>query len=332
MSNCERYQRNRANGLIFNLPGTRYTPINPYRLASGDPTGLTQQQLDMRRKAEILQYNKTSSNGKVTKKQSFAGVVGRRNQYSSYYIRNLQNGTANLDETCPNDILIPTSTRKSDVPGPEMLLYYDPTIPLYNYNSSQFAYGTQNTDEQLQEKWFINYDTNVVDERLAMMNIRPSIDTSPYTYTLTTSVALSISGYVLQNDPSGTFTLRIPQDSLNLVVKYGGVRVPLTITPTITYSPGFIQEVLGSITNAMSSFSGKIYVGNVTFSNIVLPTPSGATYEFYVEYTSNKVVANIDNYTASAVMNFKNIGTNSGLVFNRLASSDPIYTFSLTGR
>jgi hypothetical protein len=285
----------------------------------------------MRRKAEILQYNKTSSNGKITKKQGFAGVVGRRNQYSSYYIRNLQNGTANLDETCPNDILIPTPTRKSDVPGPEMLLYYDPTIPLYNYNSSQFTYGTQNTDEQLQEKWFINYDTNVVDERLAMMNIRPSIDTSPYTYTLTTSIGILISGYVLQNDPSGTFSLRIPQDSLNLVVKYGGVRVP-NVNPTITYSPGFVQDLSGYITNTMSSFAGKIYVGNVTFSNIVLATPRGATYEFYVEYIPSRLTTNIVSYTVSAIINLKNGTSNSGLVFNTSASSDPIYTFSLTGQ
>jgi len=331
MSNCERYQRNRELGMIFNLPGTRYIPVNPYRDADGESTGLSQQQLDMRRKAEILQYNKTSSNGKITKKQKFAGVVGRRNQYSSYYIRNIQNGTANLDEFCPNDILIPTSTRKSDVPGPEIFLKYDPTVPLYNYNSSQFTYGIQNTNEQLQDKWFINYNTDVVDERVATMNIRPSIDTSPYTYTLTTSIALSIKGYVLQNDPSGTFTIRIPQDSLNLVVKYGGQIVP-NVTPTIAFSSGFLHDVSGFITNASSSFVGKIFVGNVTFSNIVLQTPPKATYEFYVEYTPIQVIANIDNYTVSAIMNFKNRDTNSGLVFNTRASSDPIYTFSLTGQ
>jgi len=331
MSNCERYQENRRLGLIFNLPGTRYIPVNPYRDAAGASTTFTQQQLDMRRKAEILQYNKTSSNGKITKKQNFAGVVGRRNQYSSYYIRNIQNGTANLDEFCPNDILIPTSTRRSDVPGPEIFLRYDPAVPLYNYNSSQFTYGIQNTNEQLQDKWFINYDTDVIDQRVARMNIRPSIDTSPYIYTLTTSVALSISGYVLQNDPSGTFILRIPRDSLNLVVKYGGQIVP-NVNPTLTLSSGFVQDVSGYITNARSSFAGKIFVGNVTFSNIVLPTPPGAAYEFYVEYTPNRVIANIDNFTMSAVMNFKNSGTNSGLVFNTGASSDPIYTFSLTGQ
>ena len=330
-NNCERYQLNRQLGLIFNLPGTRYIPVNPYRDATGASTTFTQQQLDMRRKAEILQYNKTSSNGKITKKQNFAGVVGRRNQYSSYYIRNIQNGTANLDEFCPNDILIPTSTRRSDVPGPEIFLRYDPTVPLYNYNSNQFTYGIQNTNEQLQDKWFINYNTDVLDQRVATINIRPSIDTSPYTYTLTTSIALSIKGYVLQNDSSGTFTMRIPPDSLNLVMKYGGQIVP-NVNPTIAFSSGFLQDVSGYITNPMSSFAGKIFIGNVTFSNIVLSTPPGATYEFFVEYTPNAVIANIDNYMISAIMNFKTGTSNSGLIFNTPASSDPIYTFSLTGQ
>jgi hypothetical protein len=331
MSNCERYQENRRLGLIFNSPGTRYIPVNPYRDAAGASTTFTQQQLDMRRKAEILQYNKTSSNGKITKKQKFAGVVGRRKQYPSYYIRNIQNGTANLDEICPGDILVPTSTRRSDVPGPEIFLRYDPTVPLYNYNSNQFTYGIQNTNEQLQDKWFINYNTNVVDERVAMINIRPSIDTSPHTYTYTTSIALSIKGYVLQNNPSGTFTVRIPQDSLNLVVKYGGQIVP-NVNPILAFSSGFVQDVSGYITNANSSFAGKIYVGNVTFSNIVLATPRGATYEIFVEYTPSRVITNIDNSTVSAIMNFTNGTSNSGLVFNTQASSDPIYTFSLTGR
>lgn len=83
---CETLNQNRKNGLIFNNPKIRYTPVNPYEL------GFTQKQLDMRRKAEILQYNKTS-NGKLTKKQSWVNLVKgstQRKQYSSYYIRQLQ--------------------------------------------------------------------------------------------------------------------------------------------------------------------------------------------------------------------------------------------------
>ena len=75
--------QNYRNSLVFNVPGTRYTPINPYSL------GYTQAQLDMRRKAEILQYNK-SSNGKSSKKQKFVTAVKgslQRRTFSSYYLK-----------------------------------------------------------------------------------------------------------------------------------------------------------------------------------------------------------------------------------------------------
>ena len=150
---CTTY-KNYQKSLVFNVPGTRYTPINPYSL------GYTKAQLDMRRKAEILQYNNVS-NKKTTKKEAFAAVVrgaSQRKNYSSYYLRGLQEGTLTPEQMCPNDISIPTLTTASDVPGPPMLLNYDSTIPLYKYISQQNAYGTQNTNKKYM--WLTNYNTN----------------------------------------------------------------------------------------------------------------------------------------------------------------------------
>lgn len=207
MSNCETTRQNRRNGLVFNTPGTRYTPVNPYL------QGFTQQQLDMRRKAEILQYNKTS-NGKPTKKQAWGTLVRgatQRKQYTSYYLKNLQDGLLDPEQICPNDKFIPTSSKNAGVPGPEITLYYDPTVPLYNYNSMQIAYGTQNSDEQQQPKWLLNYDTNVTDnnmQKIFTLNIRPSIDEPVYVFSFTTSVGLYISGNTTQ--PDGVFSMGIP--------------------------------------------------------------------------------------------------------------------------
>ena len=61
--NCVIFRNNKVRGMLFNNPVGRYTPVNPYQL------GYTQQELDMRRKAEILQYNK-SSNGRLKKTQA----------------------------------------------------------------------------------------------------------------------------------------------------------------------------------------------------------------------------------------------------------------------
>ena len=61
---------NRKKGLLFNVPPVRFTPISPYEL---NPS-LTQYQLDMRRKVEILKYTKNTV-GSMTKKQVFAQAI-----------------------------------------------------------------------------------------------------------------------------------------------------------------------------------------------------------------------------------------------------------------
>ena len=324
---------NRRKSMVFNTPGTRYTPLNPYSL------GHTQAQLDMRRKAEILQYNKTT-NGKSTKSQSFATVIRgstQRRNFSSYYLKGLQDGTLN---PCPDDILIPTLTTASDVPGPPMLLYYDPTIPLYNYNSQQQAYGTKNTETT--NMWLTNYDTDIIDDnnpKILTLNIQKSIDSTSYKYSLTTSVSLFISGYNTAHpgaDVSGIFTMGIPSQNLSLNITYGGQSVILQQTPTITFSPGFLTDVSGYVlTRAVeNSFSGDIYMGNITCSNIILSTSPGNTFDFYLEYIPSYTTSYIDHFSVLIKTNRSSNSIKlieSGLKFANPPSTDAITTLVLVG-
>jgi hypothetical protein len=62
----------RKKQMLFNNPQTRYTPVSPYN------SNYTKFQLDMRRKAEILKYNNTTSSTKtnnLTKAQKFAQLI-----------------------------------------------------------------------------------------------------------------------------------------------------------------------------------------------------------------------------------------------------------------
>jgi len=326
-------ENNRKNSLVFNVPGTRYTPINPYSL------GYTQVQLDMRRKAEILQYNK-SSNGKSSKKQKFVTAIKgslQRRTFSSYYLKAIQEGTEQL---CPSDILIPTLTTASDVPGPAMYLNYDPTVPLYKYNSNQEASGIQNIKGGVM--WLTNYEIDILDDnkpKIFTLNIQPFIDSNNYQFSFTTSVSLYISGYNTAHpgaDVSGAFQINIPTPNLSLTVMYGGEPVQLTRNPVITYSPGFLLDVSGYVlTRATANqFSGDIFMGNITFSNILLSTHNKNTFDFYVQYIPSYTTKYIDNFSL-------NIKTNrapnsakrveSGLKFLTPASTDPIRGFDLTG-
>lgn len=331
MSNCETTRQNRRNGLVFNTPGTRYTPVNPYL------QGFTQQQLDMRRKAEILQYNKTS-NGKPTKKQAWGTLVRgatQRKQYTSYYLKNLQDGLLDPEQICPNDKFIPTSSKNAGVPGPEITLYYDPTVPLYNYNSMQIAYGTQNSDEQLQPKWLLNYETNVTDnnlQKIFTLNIRPSIDEPVYVFSFTTSVGLYISGNTTQ--PDGVFSMGIPLNNLSVIVTYGGQTVTLPYAPTVSYSPHFVQNISGDILSTPATFAGRVYMGDLTFSNIWLNTAPNTTYDVYIDYIPSYEVNNIDNTSVYIITNFGSTADKLQeveLSFSSPASTDAVTTFSLTG-
>ena len=325
--------QNLRRSLVFNVPGTRYTPINPYSL------GYTQAQLDMRRKAEILQYNK-NANGKSSKKEKYVTAVKgslQRRTFSNYYLKAVQTGDEQL---CPSDFLIPTLTTASDVPGPVMYLNYDPTVPLYNYNSQQQAYGTQNTIGDAM--WYINYETDILDDnnpQIFTLNIQPTIDSNNYMYTFTTSVSLYISGFNTAHagaDVSGLFQMNIPPQNLSLSVMYGGQEVSLSRTPSITYSSGFLTDVSGYVlTRAVANnFNGDIFMGNITFSNILLSTYSKNTYDFFVRYIPSYTIKNIDNFS----LKFKTNRTSnsprlveSGLKFITPASTSPITTFGLTG-
>lgn len=95
---------------------------SPYNL------GFTQQQLNMRRKYEILQYpsnTQSTQTNNLTQKQLYSLSIRGYGQYKRYSA-----ATIVQLPTCPEP-KVPTTS--SGVPGPAMLLYKDPDVPIYNY-------------------------------------------------------------------------------------------------------------------------------------------------------------------------------------------------------
>jgi hypothetical protein len=147
MSNNYRFGINKyepTSGLAV-MPWSRYS--NPIIDLSG--TGVTYDDMRMRRKAEVLQYNQNSN--KLTKQQKWTmmnnGTLQKKKSWASQGIstnpnaRNLpfapNSSTVLLyttadcsDNQTTASIRIPTTS--SDVPGKPMDLYLDPTIPLTN--------------------------------------------------------------------------------------------------------------------------------------------------------------------------------------------------------
>ena len=122
MSNCER-----CNDYGGNWPDGQPNPTRTWERGQGDSNQQAiiqqygQQELDMRRKAEVLLYkNNTSS---WTKKERYAYLAKHPNRF-------LRQNPASNSCTATQTAQYPASW--SNVPG-KMSLYYDPSIPLINW-------------------------------------------------------------------------------------------------------------------------------------------------------------------------------------------------------
>jgi len=108
-------------------------------------------QLDMRRKAEILEYNAARQNTKTnnfSRAQKWSHFIRNGSGVSQSIIDKIANGeiTQPVEQLCPEDRLIPKPTSASDVPGPIMDLVYDPNVPLYMYQDNTLALGTSENE------------------------------------------------------------------------------------------------------------------------------------------------------------------------------------------
>lgn len=302
---------------LFPMPSFRATPISPY-------PDFTQEQLNMRRKFEILQYpsNKIASQtNSLTQRQRFAQATTGKYQRQSYtttykdeitytYDKRLNMDVPSLTRTavlasvdCSGDDLIPTLSTSSDVPGPAITIYKDPTVPLYNYaNSSDENYAiTDFIDESIWKSKTLTENTLVtISRKLVGENIivESAADTNLVSLYITNnivnpslifSVQIPISIYF-----KGTYKGNSPSDFTN--IKLG--MTPFSLNPQILFietpvsSTGLIAEFYDTTNNVKElsfdvsgngqDFSGSLYAGMLTISNINLLTEPGYIYDLNI--------------------------------------------------
>ena len=115
------------NRPIQDITGREELQESPYEI------GFTQEQLNMRRKVEILKYNATKSSSQTnapTRKQVFSKII-----------------TTNY-RPCPVETITkPISTTASNIPGRPMYLFEDPNVLLYNYRNVTINRISGNTNK-----------------------------------------------------------------------------------------------------------------------------------------------------------------------------------------
>jgi len=290
---------------------TRFELISPY------VGGITKEQLDMRRKVEILKYSSKSGTSvkQLSKKEKFA-LVSRTN-YKQSRKMNLYS-TVN----CSGDTLLLVPTSSSDVPGPVIYLYEDPNVPLYDFGRQDRNYSQY--VEPVLNKWNIYRDEEAIEyvadaSGIYFNQVMQNLVSQPsYNFQLQFPVGLQIVG-----DSSGVVgsTLITNISRVYLYVLFGDAVVYTTsqiVNLFIQYRPlgdGRYYDING-------------YVGNIVFSNIRLITYPGYLYKYVLRFSLNSglqgetkkiMVGGLSQqieYTNVDIVNSSGLTqTNSGFIF-----------------
>ena len=291
---------------LFNKPSTRYDNLanSPYEKINPQTNKpYTKFDLDMRRKAEILKYSSnrmSTQTNSLTKAQKYAQAVSgyyqQRTFSQEYLATNTINGVVTI---CPPGVIVKTPTSSSDVPGPAIMLYDDPTIPLYNFtNSTNNAYGILNATANPLPWDYVSYPdvtyiyTPVDIFTLFMINV----DTPYYLYNFSTPISVYFNGQrdTTAQTPSGSQnTLQIKIDHVELTIYYSYSQVTLRMPVTSTFNTTPIDI---SLNTGVSSYSGSCYMGIVTCSNIMLPASVGYIYDVKLSAICYPVYPNTSTY------------------------------------
>ena len=281
-------KRSRA---LYNVPSARFIPTSPY------PT-YTQQQLDMRRKVEILKYNGVKQNTKTngfTKTEKWANIVSGKSSRRNIPQSTINN-TNNANLICASDDLIPTLTTACDVPGPPIYLTYDPTIPLYNYIINP-TYATQNNTNPATWNIFTTTELTIIQEaskkfsttlinsslvqtsELGTLLINDNIPSNSTTFTFTIPIGIWCVGV---NELTSLIpNIDISINQIELIVRYNNSAGDSVLTQNVydsTNLPYLSNLIINPNNTGTQMFVAVQYVGMLIIPNITLITQPGTTY------------------------------------------------------
>lgn len=345
MSDITQICQQRRLQMLFTDPPIRFTPNNPYV----DFPQYTKQQFDMRRKAEILKHKNPTQSSQLTKLQKWALLVNGKTQknaypdftltqknidsfkkvtyetivvkypdsYTTVYDASTQAFKYQIEKNgrlCERDLLIPTPTSSSDVPGKIMNLIYDSNVPLYNYATTN-NYGILNNTKVNIWKLISPDNTiipNALDTNVMYLYIQEGIDNAAYTFNIKIPIALYVNAVSINSNGNGNFNIETTLSNLIVNTYYNDTIVNNIIPPEYKINNQLISSSHFSFdVSYNTSFQAVYYIGTLEISNLVLYTQPGYVYGFHIEPSIYSPITN--NLTYNNV--FGNT-TNSGIIFN----------------
>lgn len=292
--------------LLYNVPPTRYTPISPY------PAN-TQDELDMRRKAEILQYNPTtqsSQTNSLTQKQRWSQTVRNRNQP--------------INPNCPDLDMRPTPTTASGIPGPLRYLIRDTRVPLYNYQADPNAYAITAVEDT--SLWRFSSPNNVfsnndVSSKVLTLFISTNIDDPFKQFVFTTPYAIYIQGVNTTSAFSPTSPNSLKINDISFTILSAEAKVLYNNTETDTETVVALSNLSATYdislnTATETSYSLFQYMGLLTITIPRLNTVPGYIFDLSVKFSVSITPPNTQKY-------YSNFNTNYFAVFCNLVEPSP---------
>jgi len=302
---------------ISALPKVRTETVSPY-------PSFTQEQLNMRRKVEILKYaNQTSSlGGKYTKNQKWAMI----NKKKTSRYQNLI--------SCPKRIQ-PTPTSSCDVPGPVIYLLEDDSVPLYKYATVQNYQLPIIPDAASEYKvdWTSNQDNNIQSSSTIPFTVSTiatvSINDNTTLFQFQSPISLSIIGN--KNTLAKATKVQkicVQISEISYLTKYMDSPVIIYGSPPIvnTYDMVNSSMIIDISNSNVGYFSASQYINNIIVSNINLQTQIGYLYHMTLNFTLKYYLYDKNNTLITGASNTDSINLYS--IANLTDITDPYYNYS----
>lgn len=318
-------QRKKYQNMI--IPSSRFEMLNPYIGSQ-----YTQNDFDMRRKAEILKYLNTSSNSKTnndTQNQLWKKLVNDITTSRKYIKPSIQSFyfldmdayldfyvVSTTDYTCNDSVIIYKPSSNSDVPG-NITLYEDKKVPLYKFKNDTNYAIVADVDTY---NFLINSDINYLvlngQSTFAyyLYSIQPTTDTTTITMKVPLSFYVKGTGKISSGTPVISDGVHIDKqisftiNSIDFSLQYNPelstnseiVNISVVVNKTLNIDVSFEYH---NETN--NHFQNIQYIGSVDAVLTNIPTGGKFIYDIYVKSTIDPTISSVNEFD-----------TTYGIIFN----------------
>lgn len=315
---------------------------NPYIDSNGKPKldasggEITSYKIFERRKAEILQYNNTSTvRGSITKSQRYKQTMERNGRTTNRIVENPDGSTTTFGvSTCLSDLYLPTLSSSAGIPGPPFIIQYRPEVPLHRYAENPQPIGITNAEPL--DAWSYNLGTNIQansGEWTTMIRIFHNIDNidseqinKDYIFNIDVPIGLYVTGDlsgVYQENKSSNHTF-ISNIAIRVLDTFGAA-----ITTPTTVGHLFNDISMNYIIDNSNNFTAIQYMGNLPLTaRLTIQTLS--YYEIQLKILTTTIDSNEyvnSSYVSAAYLNLtdNNIGFKNNINTVRLTSNGTLY-------